>query len=281
MIVLNSPADSRSPQMLPSDAHAEFKLIGVGGTGGMLARPLALFCASLPRSTRLTFIDGDDYDLDRNRSRMFCLAPGNKATAVCDELRPYFVDTRLSLHVVEEYVTPENIGRLIRSGDHVLLCVDNHRSRKLVSDHCQTLDDMALFSVGNDGVGPDSAGVRRHGTFGNVLVYARRGGVDLCPPLTHYHPEIASPADAHPADASCQEQAASAPQLLPTNLQAASLLLSTLWLYLSGSLATSEAVFDIAELTMNPLPLPGPHSPQLAGPPEAARDLVEPSLPSP
>lgn len=237
----------------------DVKLVGLGGTGGMLARPLALFCASLGCTARIVFIDGDDFDLEKNRSRMFCLNPGNKAAAVCEELGPYFADTRLALSAVEEYVTTENIGLLIRSGDHVALCVDNHRTRKLVSDHCRTLDDVVLLSVGNDGVGPDSAGVERHGTFGNILVYARRNGVDLCPPITHFHDEIAFPVDAHPNEVSCLDQLAGAPQLLPTNLQAASLLLTTFHLYLCGALTCSEAVFDGSTLTMSPLPLPGPH----------------------
>src|SRR5262249_60475714 len=82
-----------------------------------------------------------------------------------------------------------NVGQLIRNGDHVLLCVDNHPTRKLVSDHCGTLANVALFSGGNEGVEPP----RERGTYGNVQVYLRKGGRDLTVPLTRFHPEIANP----------------------------------------------------------------------------------------
>ena len=166
--MISTPAQTitiRRLQPMPVNGVRNFKLIGTGGTGGLLARALSLLLASLEGSSRLVLIDGDDYDLDRNKSRMFCLTPDNKAFAMLEELLPYFVDTRLSLSAVPEYVNAENIGRLIRSGDLVACCVDNHHSRKLLSDHCATLDDVALFSVGNDGVGPDSTGVERQGTF--------------------------------------------------------------------------------------------------------------------
>src|SRR5207248_1631829 len=76
----------------------------------------------------------------------------------------------VAVAAVPEYVTPENVDRLIRPGDHVLLCVDNHPTRKLVSEHCGTLESAALFSGGNDGVEPPD----RLGTYGNVQVYLRR-----------------------------------------------------------------------------------------------------------
>ena len=117
---------------------------------------------------------------------------------------------------------------------------------------------MSLFSGGNDGVGEDSVGVYRRGTFGNVQVYFRRGGCDVSPSLVQFHPEIANPHDKNPSDAGCVELYDHVPQILPTNLFTASALLSTFWLTLCNALTYSELVFDVADATMGPLPFPGP-----------------------
>lgn len=234
------------------------KVIGLGGVGGILVRPLCLLFASLPGAIRVVLIDGDTFDPTRNTARMLFTGAGNKAEMVRDELLRYFANSNLSLVAVDEYVSDANVGRLIHPGDIVVLCVDNHRTRQLVNEHCRSLGEVCLLSGGNDGVGIDSTGVFRRGTFGNVQVYVRRDGQDLCPSLAGYHPEIARPNDNHPAEAGCVEQVTSTPQILPANVQTASSLLFTLYLYLCGALHYSELVFDIADGTMSPLPLPAP-----------------------
>jgi hypothetical protein len=125
--------------------------------------------------------------------------------------------------------------------------VDNHVTRKLVNDHCAKLKNICLISGGNDGVGKDSSGAVRRGTYGNVQIYVRRGGRDLTPSLSEYHPEIANPKDKHPADLNCTELVVSKPQILFANLAVASAMLNTLLLYLSGKTHYGELSFDIAE----------------------------------
>jgi hypothetical protein len=231
------------------------KLIGVGGVGGFVARPVTMFLAALGGDARLVLIDGDSFEL-ANASRMFFGAIGNKAAVVRDELLPRFRDSRLAITAIEEYVTPENIRRLIRCGDVVILAVDNHATRKLVNDHCASLDDICLISGGNDGVETTPDGQIRKGTFGNVQIYLRRGGCDHSPSLTRYHPEIAEPADKSPADASCTELAASVPQIMFANLTVATAMLNSFWLYCSDALHYPELVFDIAAGVMRPVELP-------------------------
>jgi molybdopterin/thiamine biosynthesis adenylyltransferase len=237
-------------------ANRTVKIIGLGGVGGMLVRPLCLFMASLSGTARIVLIDGDQFDPAQNAARMLFDGSGNKAALVREDLLRYFATSRLTMVAIEEYVTPENVGRLIHDGDIVVLCVDNHRTRQLVNAHCCRLGDVCLLSGGNDGVGVDSTGILRRGTFGNVQAYVRRDGRDLTPSLAEFHPEIANPGDKHPAEASCMELIASTPQILPTNMQTASSLLTTLYLYLCSTLHFGELVFDIGEATMNPLPLP-------------------------
>ena len=153
--------------------------------------------------------------------------------------------------------TDENLARLVAEGDVVLLCVDNHATRKLMSDHCRGLGDVCLVSGGNDGVGEDGSGRVQRGTFGNVQIHLRRSGVDQTPPLDAFHPEIESPRDALPNDVSCTEALITVPQILFTNLATASAMLNAFFLHICGALSYPELCFDVAEGLMRPVPLPG------------------------
>ena len=110
-----------------------------------------------------------------------------------------------------------------------------------------------LISGGNDGVGPDSSGKVRRGTFGNVQIYVRGSNCDLTARLSRHHPEIESPGDRLPSDQSCTELAVSVPQVLFANLAVASAMLNALWLYLGRALHYGELAFDIADGVMRPV----------------------------
>ena len=249
---MSAPALPRSKPLIPHlPDGAAVKLIGLGGVGNIVARYGALFLASLGSEVRLVLIDGDSFE-PSNASRMFFGACGKKATVTRDELLPRFAESSLSLVAIAEYMTADNIGRLVQEGDLVILTVDNHATRKLVNEHCAGLGDVCLISGGNDGVGTDGSGIVRRGTFGNVQAYVRRDGLDVTPPLTHRHPEIQTPADHLPTDLSCTELVAAVPQVLFANLAVASAILNTLWLYLCGALHYGELGFDIAEGLMRP-----------------------------
>jgi hypothetical protein len=228
------------------------KLIGLGGVGSIVARYVAVFLASFGQEIRFVLVDGDAFEYS-NASRMLFTGCGNKATVLRSELLPRFAESNLSIIAVEDFVTSENVGRLIQPGDICLLCVDNHATRKLVNDHCATLADICLISGGNDGVGPDSSGKVRRGTFGNVQIYARRENADVTAPLTRHHPEIENPGDRLPTDQSCTELVASVPQILFSNLAVASAMLNALWLHLCGVLHYDELAFDIADGVMRPI----------------------------
>ena len=229
------------------------KLIGLGGVGGIVARYLSIFLASLPRQSRLVFIDGDVYE-PSNASRMLFAEHGNKALVTCAELLTHFADSLLAMAAIQEYVTPASIERLIHNGDIVILAVDNHATRKLVSDFCRmSLNDVCLITGGNDGVGLDSSKQTTRGTYGNCQIYIRSGGHDLTPEITRYHPEIRKPTDKNPSEESCTELMQSTPQILFANLAAASAILNAFWLYCCDSLHYSELGFDIADGIMRPV----------------------------
>ena len=236
------------PQM---PGNCAVKLIGLGGVGSIVARYAAVFLASLGQEVRFVLVDGDTFEYS-NSTRMLFAGYGNKAAVLRSELLPRFTESNLSLQAVEEFVTPDNVCRLLHSGDLCLLCVDNHATRKLVSEHCSTLADVCLISGGNDGVGEDSSGAVRRGTYGNVQIHVRRNGEEVAPSLTENHPEIANPSDKLPEDQNCTELVTSTPQILFANLAVASAMLSTLFIYLSGALHYSELSFDIADALMRP-----------------------------
>jgi len=226
--------------------HCVVTVIGLGGVGSIVARYGAVFLASLQQNCFLTLVDGDKFE-PSNASRMLFGKHGNKAKVVALELLPRFRNSRLTLQAVKRYITTDNAGEMIRAGDIVILCVDNHATRKLVNDHCAKLKNIVLISGGNDGVGKDSTGNNRLGTYGNVQIYIRRQGRDVTPSLSAYHPEIDNPKDKPPNELNCTELVVSKPQILFSNLAVASGILNTLLLYLSGQLPYSELGFDIAQ----------------------------------
>lgn len=244
--------------------NAAIKVIGLGGVGGIVCRYLIIFLAALHRPCRLVLIDGDSFEPD-NASRMLFARAGNKAAVIRDDLLGYFAESDLELTAVEEYVTPENISRLIHDGDIAILAVDNHATRKLVNDYCAARPNVTLISGGNDGVGRDASGRVLRGTYGNCQVYLRGDGQDRSPSLGKYHPEIDKPADRLPSEPSCGVLLAKVPQILFANLTTAAAILNTFWLYLCGELHYSELAFDIHDGWMKPVAIPAP---QLRGPEE-------------
>lgn len=255
----------------------DVKLIGVGGVGCSLARYGALYLASLDADTRLVLVDGDSFEAS-NAARMFFGRDENKAAVVRQELLAHFADTRLTIEAIEEYVNPGNIEDLIREGDAVLLAVDNHATRKLVSDFCASRrEDVCLISGGNDGVGKDSAGRELRGTAGNCQIYIRRGGADVTPSLTEFHGEIETPQDRRPDDQQdCIGMLETTPQIAFTNLTVAVTMLNTFWLYLCGVLHYPELTFDIAEGLMRPNQLPLPGRMRRAGTPRGQTSVCPP-----
>jgi hypothetical protein len=226
----------------------------LGGVGANLARNVAVFMASFQKNARLVMIDGDKFE-PSNASRMLFGSYGNKASVIHRELKPRFKDSKLLLEIVKSYITPGNIKQLIRSGDVVLLCVDNHATRKLVDAHCATLRNVCLISGGNDGVGKDSTGAVKRGTYGNVQVSMRVKNKALTPTLSAYHQEIDKPADKMPHELNCTDLVMSTPQILPANVAVASSMLNALLLYFSKTLHYTEVSFDIADAVMRPMTL--------------------------
>jgi ThiF family len=222
------------------------KLVGLGGVGSPVAQALTQFLGVSAPGATLFLIDGDTFE-EKNRARMVFQAGGNKAVSKAQELA-CTCHSALTIVPVPKFVTPHNVHRLFGERDIVLSAVDNHSTRRCLSNRCRAIRDVVLISAGNDGI---EGG--REGTFGNVMIYERIAGCDVTSPLTKYHREIARPRDKRPDELGCMAIAQSSPQLLFTNLAAAAAMLGTFYAWLTGRVNYEEVFFDIALGRMQPV----------------------------
>ncbi len=217
----------------------QIKVIGIGGIGCALLPFLARYLNYSGAQTRITLIDGGEFER-RNAERQSFEALGNKARVKAGEMAREF--EALSFRAIPEYLTEANIDQHLQEGDVIFLGVDNHKTRKLVSDHCEKLSTVVLISGGNDFAD------------GNVQIHIRQGGRDLTAPITRFHPEIRDPQDRSPAEMSCEElMATQAPQLLFTNLAIASAMLNAFYAWREGRLTYGEVYIDVIEGKSNPV----------------------------
>src|SRR5437868_946912 len=135
-------AEGRGAELVCGLAEdSRLKVVGLGGIGCAVLHYLTVFLKSLDRPLRLVLIDGDAFEAANTR-RMVFQKVGNKAEIKAAEAAEWLGASDVSVVAVPEYVTAENVERLVRPGDHVFLCVDNHPTRKLVSEYCERLEDV-------------------------------------------------------------------------------------------------------------------------------------------
>lgn len=223
----------------------KFKVIGLGGIGSYLADFLCRYLNSGTDDIEVTVIDGDRYEL-RNAERQQFDRSDNKAKVTAETLSKKY--PRIHIRYKAEYITPDNVISLIREDEWVFLCVDNHSTRKLVSDRCGELANVVLISGGNDL------------TDGNVIRYVRRNEQDISRSPTLLFPSIANPTDRNPGTLSdaerlgCETEAIASPQLLFTNLAAASCMCNVFYAEEQGNADFEQVFFDISTHCMRPKP---------------------------
>lgn len=209
----------------------KIKVIGIGGIGGCLLPLLARYSNFSLEQVEITLVDGDRFE-EKNATRQKFESLGNKAEVVSTALQKEFL--RVVFNSRPLYLTTDNIVENIRENDVIFLCVDNHATRKLVSDRCEELDNVVLFSGGNEL------------TDGNVQIFIRKDGENITLPLTSsYHPEIQFPSDDNPAEGSCESLAESEPQILFTNNAIAAAMLNAYFAHSEGKLRYDEVYIDI------------------------------------
>lgn len=216
----------------------EISIIGLGGIGSFLVGPISRFEESLNSPVTINLIDGDEYELKNLDRQEFAEIGKNKATTKKEELRSKF--TRVVFNDYPVFITEDNVSDFVKENSIVFLCVDNHKTRKIVDMAAEKLQDIILISGGNELVD------------GNVQIFIKKGGEKITPSLSDYHNEINNPEDKLPTELSCEELMNSEPQLLFTNLGVATCMT---WAYrnaLSGNFKFSEIYFDIDLMRVSP-----------------------------
>jgi molybdopterin/thiamine biosynthesis adenylyltransferase len=189
-------------------------IIGLGGIGSFLSELISKFLEydDSIKDKKIVLVDGDIYE-SKNATRQFfnhLQAGENKAAQKQRELSYKYRSIEFSY--ISTYVNISNIGGVIQEKDVVFLCVDNHKTRRVVSDYCSSLQNILLISGGNEL------------TDGNVHIYFRRNGESITPSLIDYNSEILNSDDRSPEEMSCEELSQSLPQLLFTNVGAATIM---------------------------------------------------------
>jgi len=208
------------------------KIIGLGGIGSDLSDKISKFLNYSDCEAVVSLVDGDFYEI-KNKQRQNFNEIGNKALVKTAELSDKY--GKIKFESFPYFVDNQTISKLIKNEDTIFLAVDNHKTRKLVSDYVRdNLMDVTLISGGNEL------------TDGNVQIYIKKGGEELTPSLTDYHPEIDNPNDKLPNEMSCEELQKSEPQLFFTNVGVSTIMC---WAYYyvkeNKSVNISDVYFDI------------------------------------
>lgn len=239
---------------------SRYVIVGAGGVGGWLASGLARMIEYKDPGSLLLIVDGDTFE-KKNLERQDFTIMGNKAEVRAAELQPLFPSTvivGLGRWVVADHelrtsagesdetdeqiaVTSMAVSSLIEEGDHVFAVVDNFAARKVIFDHAKTMDNVDVFTGGNDDQ-----------LYGSIYHYRRRDGIDITDHPEAMHPEYENPPDRNPGLLSCQERAAieGGTQFLATNMAVAAWLLGrvqhTLFADTDVEVAeTAEIFFDL------------------------------------
>ncbi len=223
-----------------------FVVVGAGGTGGWLCEGLARMMEYRLPGSALLIIDGDTFE-PKNAERQNFEDIGNKAVIRAKALQPHFPNTFIipdERWVVESVPADKKEAQqvaardLLQENDVIYAVVDNFAARKVIFDAARDIDNIDVFTGGNDDQ-----------LYGSVYHYQRRDGKDVTDHPVDLHPELADPPDRNPGELSCQERAEieGGTQLLATNMTVAGFLLGrTEKTILNGEEdKESEIMFDL------------------------------------
>jgi hypothetical protein len=192
-------------------------MIGAGGTGTYLLAPLVTYLRSHHKEDDwiLNVMDGDTVETKNLERQLFkdsdvTLNKAEAAVAVFNDGR---------VRAIPQYLSEENITRMIMEQDIVLICADNFTVRKRIEDHCRALKDVIVVNGGNEK------------WSGSVQLWVRANGEDLTPRIGYLHPEITAKIGDDRAEMTCAQAAAlpGGEQTIIANLQSATWMLTALW----------------------------------------------------
>lgn len=149
-------------------------LVGAGGTGSLLARPLQHYLiASTRNDYELVIVDGDQVEAKNLARQMF--HPDDIQQSKAERLAASLLGHPT---VVNGYLTEEIAPTFFKEHDRVILAVDNFGVRRLVDELAMTKHDFTIINPGNE---------RWSST---CQVHIRRAGKNVTPRISYMHEEI-------------------------------------------------------------------------------------------
>lgn len=222
-------------------------MVGAGGIGTWLSAGIVRMLEWKFPGSALIIVDGDNYE-PKNLERQGFSQIGNKASVKALELTKDFRNT--NIFGVPKWVVAdqgesysEDSGKiravdLITENDIVIAVVDNFAARKIIFDAASNIDNIDVFTGGND-----------DNLFGSVYHYRRRDGFDVTSHPSVTHSEYENPPDRNPGEMSCQERAEveGGTQILATNMAVAAYILARIQktIISNQNLDESEIYFDL------------------------------------
>lgn len=193
-----------------------FVIVGVGGTGSLLARDLPKLLIDTQHS--MMIIDGDHVE-EKNMKRQSYQKHDigeNKAIALAAKINSFY---ETKCQAFDRYITKDELKSWIfENGNYsnkwrvpvIIGCVDNDKTRMLLEDTFRDIDSVIYL---------DSANSEYEG---NVYITVKSNNVQKGKLRSQVY-DLAN--DAHPLDKSCQELAGRNTQFLITNVKMAAVLL--------------------------------------------------------
>ncbi len=193
-------------------------VIGCGGTGSYLAKPLARLIRNLDRHVDLFLADGDSYSHSNMDRQSFAIdAVGkNKAEYQAESILKEMDGLNEKIYIVDQFLSEKDINdEVVVEGTMVINCADNNAIRKFAEDAIDKLKDGVHICCGNE---------LRHG---QVQVSAKENGERTCRSIYEDAPVFNS-TDGDRSAMSCQDLAnlPGGGQLISANMMAASLALN-------------------------------------------------------
>lgn len=217
-------------------------LIGVGGTGGHLAAPLARLVAYHPntQNTKTIFIDGDEFE-EKNVTRQLVGTAQiglNKARAMVDLCA--YQGLVNNIDCKEDFISLATFTPMLRRANSpmIVCCVDNDATRlsviKAIQNTCT--GNFFFISPGN------SDGTET--VKGQTLYWGRVDGEQVGINPAEVYPNIENPQDSIPHKGSCALHAPSRPQIISANFFCSAITLAVIQNLLDNTLnPKSSAMF--------------------------------------
>jgi len=149
-------------------------LVGAGGTGSLLARPLQHYLiASSKNDYELIIVDGDQVERKNLARQLF--HPDDITKSKAERLAASLLGHPT---VVNGFLTEELAPGLFKEGDRVILAVDNFGVRKLVDEVAAEKKNFTVINPGNEL------------WTATCQIHVRRDGKNITPRISYMHEEI-------------------------------------------------------------------------------------------